>query len=70
MTMKISDVVWFSGTSCVGIVKVEDEYDGVKYYISSATGMNEEVDMEHIAAWGATFPKDIGDALFAKYGSR
>ena len=68
--MKILDVMWFSGTSCVGVVKVEDEYDGVKYYISSATGMDEDVDMEHIAAWGATFPKDIGDLMFAKYGRR
>lgn len=68
--MKIVDVVWFSGTSCVGVVKVEDPYDGIKYYISSASGMNEQVDMEHIAAWGASFPKDIGDLLFLNYGRR
>lgn len=66
--MKVADVVWFTGTSCVGVVKVEDPYDGIKYYISSASGMNEEIDMEHIAAWGASFPKDIGDLLFLKYG--
>mgnify|MGYP000061176449 CR=1 FL=1 len=66
--MKILDVVWFTGTSCVGVVKVEDEYEGVKYYISSASGMNEAVDTEHIAAWGATFPNDVGDLLFARYG--
>ena len=62
--MDILDVRWFSGTSCVGIVRVNDPYDGIKYYISSATGMNEQVDMEHIAAWGATFPNDVGDTLF------
>lgn len=66
--MKILDVIWFSGASCVGIVKVEDEYDGIKYYISSASGMDERVDMEHIAAWGATFPRDVGEFLFANYG--
>lgn len=66
--MKILDVIWFSGTSCVGLVKVEDQYDGIKYYISSATGMDESVDMEHIAAWGANFDKEAGDLLFRKYG--
>lgn len=66
--MKVLDVVWFTGTSCVGVVKVEDEYEGVKYYINSVTGMNEDIDKEHIAAWGATFPKDVGDLLFARYG--
>lgn len=66
--MKILDVIWFSGTSCVGVVKVLDEFEGIKYYISSATGMDEEVDMEHIAAWGATFPSDVGNFLFERYG--
>ena len=62
--MEILDVRWFSGTSCVGIVRVNDPYDGIKYYISSATGMDEKIDMEHIAAWGATFPNHVGDILF------
>ena len=64
--MKILDVRWFSGTSCVGIVQVEDPYDGIKYYVSSCTGMDEEIDKEHIAAWGATFPKEVGDILFSR----
>lgn len=62
--MKILDVVWFSGTSCVGVVKVEDPYEGIKYYVGTASGMNEEIDMEHIAAWGARFPNRVGDVLF------
>lgn len=62
--MKIKDVIWFSGTSCVGLVQVEDPYDGLKYYIGTAFGKNEEIDKEHIAAWGATFPKSIGDLMF------
>ena len=65
--MKALDVIWFSGSSCVGIVKVSD-YDGIKYYISTASGMHEKVDMEHIAAWGASFDKEAGDLLFKKYG--
>lgn len=66
--MKILDVIWFSGTNCVGIVKVEDEYDGIKYYISAVNGLNEEADMQRIADWGATFPKETGDFLFARHG--
>lgn len=62
--MKILDVRWFTGTSCVGIVRVELPRDGIKYYINSVTGMNEEIDKEHIVAWGAAFPTDVGDYLF------
>lgn len=62
--MKILDVCWFNGTSCVGVVRVEDPYDGIKYYVGSCTGMDEEVDKEHIAAWGARFPNNVGDILF------
>ena len=63
--MEILDVRWFSGTSCVGIVRVMMPYgEGIRYFISSATGMDETVDKEHIAAWGATFPNEVGDILF------
>ena len=65
--MKILDVLWFSGSACIGIVKVEDEFDGIKYYINSCSGMDEEVDKQHIADWGTTFPFDIGEQLFSKY---
>lgn len=64
--MKIIDVIWFNGTSCVGLVKVYDEYDGNKYYIGAASGIDEQVDMEHIAAWGAKFPKSVGDLMFGE----
>jgi len=62
--MKVLDVIWFTGTSCVGIVRCEVEYEGIRYYIGAATGMDEKVDMEHIAAWGARFPNHIGDIMF------
>lgn len=62
--MQVLDAIWFSGTSTVGLVQVLDEYDGIKYYIGIATGMDEEVDKEHISAWGASFPKNVGDILF------
>jgi hypothetical protein len=64
----VKGVRWFSGRSLVGIVQVEDKYDGIKYYIASPPGEekgnNEEEDINFIADWGTTFPKPAGDALF------
>jgi hypothetical protein len=62
--MEILDVMWFCGRTNVGIVKVNDEYDGIKYYIGSVMGFREEDDKKFIAEWGSTFPKDAGDLLF------
>ena len=63
--MKILDVRWFCGRSNVGIVRVEDPYDGIKYYISSVTIPDtEESDSQFIADWGMTFPTDAGNKLF------
>ena len=62
--MKILDTYWFSGG---GIVRVETDYDGVKYYISSVNPVrpsDEDTDARYIADWGNTFPKDAGDVLF------
>lgn len=59
--MKIIDVLWFNK---VGIAKVFDDYDGIKYYIKEVDGLNEEADKWKVAEWGSTFPKAAGDALF------
>lgn len=63
--MKILDAMWFS--SC-GIVRVQTEYDGIKYYIKGTHGFGvettEEDDSTMIAQWGSTFPSDAGDVLF------
>lgn len=59
--MKVLDAIWFNK---VGIVRVEDEYDGIKYYVKDVDGLNEEDDMWNIAYWGSTFPKNAGDVLF------
>lgn len=67
LTMKILDVRWFKS---VGIVQVEDPYEGIKYYIGAIDthlnygGNSEETDKKHIADWGNAFPKDAGDVLF------
>lgn len=62
--MKVIDVKWFSGVSCVGIVKVYDEYNGVLYYIGNASSVNEEFDADYIMKWGAKFPIEVGNLLF------
>lgn len=59
--MKILNAMWFNK---VGIVQVENEYDGIKYYIKDVAGLNEEEDTWKVADWGSTFPKAAGDALF------
>lgn len=59
--MKILDVMWFNK---VGIVRVEDEYEGIKYYIKDVHGLSEELDKQSVASWGSTFPNDAGDVLF------
>jgi hypothetical protein len=56
---------WFTNfAGCVGIVKVIDQYDEVKYYISAVQGLDIEEDIEHIQKFGASFPKSAGDVLF------
>ena len=60
-----TEVLWFcSGHGNVGIVKVNDQYDGIKYYIGACSGLNEGLDIDHIAKWGSKFPKSAGDLLF------
>ena len=62
--MKILDTYWFNGG---GIVRVETEYEGIKYYIGTwgpLGGMDEAKDSDFIADYGNTFPNFAGDALF------
>lgn len=64
--MKVLDSTWF--INC-GIVRVLDEYEGIKYYIRGLQA-NEwstpERDALLIAEWGSTFPKELGDILFGE----
>lgn len=62
-------VIWFNGRSTVGIVQVNDKWDGIKYYIGSPPAGEchpsaELEDIQWIADWGARFPKTLGDQLF------
>jgi hypothetical protein len=67
----MNDVLWFSGRSTVGIVRVDDPYDGIKYYIgapphSEYSPWSEEQDKQWIADWGSRFPTNVGDILFGQ----
>jgi len=65
--MKILGAMWFDR---VGIVRVEDQYEGIKYYIKAIPFEDhfdfstEEQDKKYVADWGLTFPKEAGDVLF------
>lgn len=59
--MKILDARWFND---IGIVRVEDEHDGIKYYIGYAKNFDEELDKKFIADWGSRFHEQAGDVLF------
>lgn len=64
-------VIWFSGRPTVGIVQVQDEWDGIKYYIGSPPFIeyaphNESADTQWIADWGARFPVEVGNILFGE----
>lgn len=68
MQLVISNVYWFKNMyGTTGIVQVEDEGDGVRYYISQLPGEIDDEDQatNHIAIFGAPFPKNAGDALFS-----
>lgn len=62
---KRHDAVWFfSPSGCVGIVMVDDEFYGVKYYIGQCAGENEKEDINHITMRGSPFPAAVGALLF------
>lgn len=66
--MKILNVYWFDGG---GIVRVETDYEGIKYYMKGLPVMTtEEEDSRIIADWGSTFPNEAGDALFGVKDAR
>ena len=60
--MKVLDCRWFND---VGIVQVETDYDGIRYYIKAVVNPTTEAqDARMIAEWGSSFPTAAGDMLF------
>ncbi len=66
--MNILDSTWFTaaGGACIGVVMVEDDIDGVQYFIGPAIGRDKNTDETWIAENGARFPDLAGMALFHK----
>lgn len=64
MSREIKAWRWFTSSLSVGVVQVEDEYDGLLYFIGPSNANNEVTDVQWIASWGAKFPKNAGDVLF------
>jgi hypothetical protein len=64
--MKVLDSIWF--INC-GIVKVQTEYEGIKYYIrglQAGEWSTPERDADYVANWGSTFPQEAGALLFGE----
>jgi len=58
------DALWFSNLhGTIGIVRKENQY-GVKFYIGTVTGIDEDSDTKQVLKWGSTFPADAGETLF------
>lgn len=62
--MNILGVRWFTGKTCIGIVRVENDVGEISYYIAQVLGYHEEADAKYIAEWGTRFPSKAGDVLF------
>ena len=63
--MNILAVRWIvTSRAVIGVVKVDVEYEGIKYLVGVGDGVSESADIQYIADWGSTFPAEAGDALF------
>ena len=63
--MKLLDIRWFNCGILIGIARTEDEWEGIRYYISAIHNTTTPIkDAQCVADWGSTFPKDAGDVLF------
>lgn len=60
----IINTMWFTNAhGTVGIARVQTQ-EGIRYYISTVPGFDEQHDAQRIADWGSSFPTEAGDALF------
>ena len=64
--MNLQDVLWFdTSKGRIGILMVLDWHTEKLHYIMGiASGMNDNVDINHIYSGGARLPTDIGMAFF------
>lgn len=56
---KIIDVLWFTGSQCIGIVCAETDQGERKFYIGRGDGEDEERDKRAVADWGVKIQPDF-----------
>lgn len=62
--------VWFNGRSNVGIVLGYNAVENkLKAWITTAVGMDEDDDIQHIMDWGSSFPIEEAKTLIEKHGT-
>ena len=64
--IEILESVWFSpgdGMNLIGIVKIKNEFEEIKFYIGTGEGFDKEEDEKSIAEYGARFPNECGEKL-------
>lgn len=62
-SMTALKVMWLNGGR-FGIVKVQTEYDGIKFYGMAITPTDEKNDIETIMAWGNTIDPSAIESFF------
>jgi len=63
MEYNVLESIWFNK---IGIVCVQTEYDGIKYYIGQGQGLDMQQDEQHIATWGQPFYPNVINAFLSK----
>lgn len=74
---KITHVAWLNAR-CIGVVRVETQYDYPKFYIKAITTSelyycftrNETNDAINVAHWGHILKDTIGEAIMKEYGRK
>lgn len=61
MVYNVIEAIWFDK---IGIVKVQTKYSGIKYYIGSSKGKNENEDEQWIAKHGLPVNRNIIKEFF------
>lgn len=70
MASKAIGHVWFNGRSNIGIVLAVDELNNEpKAYITTAVGMDEDDDIQHIMDRGSKFPVLEASTLIGECGT-
>lgn len=67
MSLKILDVIWFSGKNTIGIVVCENKIGERKFYIGVGDGLNAEQDSEKIKNWGSKVNPQFIKNFFERY---